>query len=922
MNDQRDQYQKCLELLREQWPDHISFIQEASTGHLTFVKTEAGETNILCSVNGVQFTFHSQAGALKESELFFESLHLKKGLKTIFHYGLGAGYDFLAARQWLEEDPERLMIILEDDFGVIKLFFETSLAYEMLMHPQVLLVPIESDTESLKVSYPAGFEMLLHIGIRDNYRITISEAYQRQRPSFSRTLAQSIHVRIQDFVWLFAFSDSERIKELIDNLAHNLLALPTMLRGRDLFKQFEGIPALICAAGPSIKDQLPYIKKLKNRALLFGAGTGMNVLNSEGILPHFGCGIDPNKTSESRMLMNTAFTVPYFQTVHFNAPAANLIHAHRLFFRGSESYGAVNWIMTRLGVEEKKVHFNISTTCACLSLAKHMECDPIVFLGLDLSYTEKKRYPEGVTAHPTDKKIESRFIEELPRDRIIPAVNSLGKRIFTRSDWINEGAYYSLYARQHPDLKLINGTVEGLAIAQTESLPLEMIEKRYLTRSYDLDNWTYTEVMLASPLSVDHSRVQAVVNEWKESLEAGERLLKEMILDLLEADDQITDFPDHIGTEKYRKLQKELEEEPIYHYLIKEMDFAFEKKKMRDMLLLRFHSHLLEKEERYKKMLLTELYRLKYLHKYVEIQLKGIKKINWEQPYKVSLNEGGECEVPIPDSGAVLKNGLLKIQQNELGIDLEDHFSPKSLGDNPDKRCAWASASNEDGVLDGECRLYDKEGWLKGRCYYKKGLLHGPSTFYGPKGNTLASGWFFNDERQGVNLQYYLSGKVFSIQRFKNNLPHGRQEYFEENGQLKTLCPYEHGLLHGNVELFYADGKKKRTIGFSKGQRHGIERLWSADGIMIRESEFENGRPKGIARRWYADGQLKSEKKIVDAEGNYDLRKWSKEGKMILEKIYIPKNLSEEITQSQAERSRSLDLLKKKMEGLVNDKDT
>lgn len=908
--------QRCFELFSRQWPDHVSFIEDARTDHLAALKTELGEDNLFHQRDGNAFAYHDQAGALKESERFFESLQLRKGLKTIFHYGLGAGYDFQAARQWLEEDPERLMIVLEDDFGLIKKVFEMPLAVEMLSHSQVLLVPIESNFESGKIGYPAGFEMLLHIGIRDTYLITISEAYEKHRSDFSKLLKQSLHLRIQDLVWLFAFSSSDRIKELIANLSSNLLSLPEMLRGQDLFRQFEGVPTLICAAGPSIKDQLLLIKQLKNRALLFGAGTGMNVLNSCGILPHFGCGIDPNRTSESRMLMNTAFSVPYFQTVHFNALAADLLHANKLFFRGPESYGAVKWMLSKLEIEDQQVHFNVSTTCACMSLAEHLKCDPIVFLGLDLSYTEQKRYPEGIAAHPTDKKTETQFIEEIPKSRVIPAVNSKGKRIFTRSDWINEGAYYTLYAKQHPELKLINGTVEGLVIRGAEEISLEEIKKRYLTRSYDLDNWVHVNVVLARFLPVTRAKVQEAANEWKESLERGGRQLKEMIMDLLDADDQRVGFPERVGTDRYSELEEKLKQEPIYEYLIKEMDFAFEKKKMRDMIQLRFHSHLLNQEDRYKKMLLTELYRLKYLHKYVEIQLKGIKKIDWSSLSGKSGDSIKVKEVSIPDAGGVFENGVLRIRQEELEIDLEDDFSPVRVKESPEKGQMWVGDSH-----NGECLLYDRKGWLKGRCFYKKGRLHGPSTYYGPDGNILAQGWFFNDKRQGVNLQFYPSGRIFSIQRFKDNLPQGCQEFFEENGEVKTRYYYDNGLLNGKVELFYANGNRKRIVEFLNGLRHGKELHWSPEGCLMRESKYEHGRSVGIARKWYANGQLKTEKKFLDDKGNYDLRKWSQKGKLIVEKVYIPDRISEEITLSQEERTRSLGLLKKKMEKLVNDQE-
>ena len=100
-----------------------------------------------------------------------------------------------------------------------------------------------------------------------------------------------------------------------------------------------------------------------------------------------------------------------------------------------------------------------------------------------------------------------------------------------------------------------------------------------------------------------------------------------------------------------------------------------------------------------------------------------------------------------------------------------------------------------------------------------------------------------------------------------------------------------------------------------------MELHYSLEGKLIRESQYDQGRPTGTAKKWYPNGQLMAEKIFLDDEGNYDLRKWSKKGSLTVEKIHMPDKISDDITQSQKERTRSLDLLKKKMERLVNDQE-
>ena len=60
-------------------------------------------------------------------------------------YGLGLGYYYEAAYEWLEKSKskERYLIFLEDDLEVIRLFLETELASKILNDKQARLFSID-----------------------------------------------------------------------------------------------------------------------------------------------------------------------------------------------------------------------------------------------------------------------------------------------------------------------------------------------------------------------------------------------------------------------------------------------------------------------------------------------------------------------------------------------------------------------------------------------------------------------------------------------------------------------------------------------------------------------------------------------------------------------------------------------------------
>jgi antitoxin component YwqK of YwqJK toxin-antitoxin module len=48
-------------------------------------------------------------------------------------------------------------------------------------------------------------------------------------------------------------------------------------------------------------------------------------------------------------------------------------------------------------------------------------------------------------------------------------------------------------------------------------------------------------------------------------------------------------------------------------------------------------------------------------------------------------------------------------------------------------------------------------------------------------------------------LWYYPSGKLYSLQRYKEGLWHGPQEFYYEDGKVKTLMYYDAGKLVGKA---------------------------------------------------------------------------------------------------------------------------
>jgi len=174
----------------------------------------------------------------------------------------------------------------------------------------------------------------------------------------------------------------------LENLAHLAEhASIAPLRGA-----FRGRPAVLVSPGPSLSRNIDQLPGLADKALILAGTHALGALEKVGVLPHLllladagdlvrhlaGCALEK---IEALLVAATcrqeAFELP----------------ARRLFsFAGNGNLD--DWIFDALG-EDAGLATGGSVACSALSLALFLECDPIVFVGQDLSFTEEGYYAPG-----------------------------------------------------------------------------------------------------------------------------------------------------------------------------------------------------------------------------------------------------------------------------------------------------------------------------------------------------------------------------------------------------------------------------------------------------------------------------------------------------------------------------------------------
>ncbi|MCB1134808.1 MAG: motility associated factor glycosyltransferase family protein, partial [Chlamydiia bacterium] len=496
----------------------------------------------------------------KEAEEWFSSLKLNKEVNVLFVYGVGLGYYFDAAKAWLDESIGHYLVFIEDDIEVMYRLMQTEKGSEILDHKQTQLHFLSGWGDA-----DAMFQWLAWFFVLTCPEVSALQSYQRSKPEVFAELGSRI---MHDSV----FTDSIAAeymrfgRSFFRNFYRNMLSLEHSFSGNALFDKFHNIPAIICGAGPSLNKNGELLASLGSRALIFAGGSSLNALSSRGMLPHFGAGIDPNPAQYERLINNYAYEVPFFYRNRMYWDAFRTIHGPRLYMTGAGGYDIAQWFDERLGIEGDVIDEGHNVVNFSVEIARRLGCNPIVFVGMDLSYTNMQAYADGVV---TDTTVQAKDIQETVSADMaaFPRPDIYGNPVYTLWKWINESQWISDYAKEHKATQFINATEGGLGFEGVANMTLAEVKDQFLGFEFDLPALVHTEIQNATLPHVTTEKVLEGMQVLRQSLQRVVELSEGLIEEAHDLQDRIKrhhSVPENLQTGRGALFEEDLSEEPAY----------------------------------------------------------------------------------------------------------------------------------------------------------------------------------------------------------------------------------------------------------------------------------------------------------------------------------------------------------------------
>lgn len=429
------------------------------------------------------------------------------------------GSFFSYFKGWLEEKQSRLLIILEER---LSLSSYADIAPQIKSY--VLHHPIEETMKQI------AWE---HVFLKVSLWLPEEEVWPHKEMFESCLLG----------VHLVASGMEDFGAKVYANVRENILQQKDHTSLAFLKGSMKGVPAIICGAGPTLSQNLDALKQLPSSALILAGGAAIAALSARSVPFHAAAGIDPDP-DYGRYKESGGFEVPFFYQDRFSSELLSNIQGEKVRLPANRGYPFEEWLNEALGREEALFDGGWTVATFLTSLATHLGCSPIVFVGMDFGFAEKMYAGEI----QEDLKEKEHVIQKT-------------KEIKTKNDWVMATEWLNGWIKDHPETLFIN-TSEVSSFAGAEKRPLEEVVEKDLQRSYDIRGLLHRSIEEAK-VKLSYERALMSFKEYDESFARCEKILLSM-LSLFEAY-----YPnDPTAKGEYILLEYDLYDELCYKVLL------------------------------------------------------------------------------------------------------------------------------------------------------------------------------------------------------------------------------------------------------------------------------------------------------------------------------------------------------------------
>jgi hypothetical protein len=275
------------------------------------------------------------------------------------------------------------------------------------------------------------------------------------------------------------------------NTLENLQTLVAEGDAADLDGALSGLPAIVIAAGPSLDQNLDHLRRLQDRAVLVAVDTAVRPLMTAGIQPHVVVAVDPQEVN-ARHLLHLGDTSGMWLVAEASLDAGVFPgFTGRTFCFKVSDHQPWPWLR-ELGLDRGQLRAWGSVVTTAFDLACRAGCDPVVFAGTNLAYTNGLLYCRNSTYEtdwlhlPTDTERAEALKNHVQERATVPVVDILDCQTSTTPAFMQFRDWLVSRAGEERGRRILNATGAGILRGENiEQVDLAQVEFQELPGDAD-----------------------------------------------------------------------------------------------------------------------------------------------------------------------------------------------------------------------------------------------------------------------------------------------------------------------------------------------------------------------------------------------------------------------------------------------------
>jgi len=470
---------KNLSLLKSLHPKTYEIINSSQTSlEYEISLSQSGYPTIShLSAKGAKKYLLSKYDPVREASRLIESLDTSD-IANFIVVGIGLGYQITELIKSTSEHCK--IVVIENDRHLARLAFETNDLKLLLTHPGLTLIISSQREDAIAVLEVEKINFSLN-----GYRLIEQNALSEVHSKRTSDLLEGIKELFQAST-IELKTQSAKSKTFYNNIYRNYSNLISSSGITSLKNSLSNIPAIICSAGPSLDKNIQHLKAKRDNFLLISVATALKPLIENGISPDFIVAIDPDETTLNFFdLQNNSKDSWLLYNPVVPSKIPDIFPGKRLTY--DSSINLAQWLQKYLG-SKGSLEKIFSVAHAAFQFAKFMGCEPIIFIGQDLSFSKKRLHSRNsFYYHQREDRLNQletmKYLEQekfhLHSSNLLERVDIFDNKTTTT---VSMDTYSNIFKNSiDENSKAFNATEGGIGISGLKNISLREAINSYCT---------------------------------------------------------------------------------------------------------------------------------------------------------------------------------------------------------------------------------------------------------------------------------------------------------------------------------------------------------------------------------------------------------------------------------------------------------